>query len=287
MLDHKLGIKVDDWALWLAHIESYHTSLASSQSQYPQPISRPSSSPHTVVRKAIEETEAASLFVFDADLPAPFFMGLAERKREQQEKLDAEVFDVDPDEDGPLPEEYLPKRRTSRAGSSRSRTGDDVAARRASYVPDRVVIERRLPPPAKWSPGADELFVRGVEQPIGQSVMASRHVGYAPRVPMMPANHLSLPSESNCPWSTSGYHQEKRYPVGAAVYAPSYTLARDSYGYPINAAPPQVQGRSLSGTYALRSGYPNVRVSPPEMTWHHPEYQSYLPAYHQPIWGRA
>jgi len=90
---------------------------------------------------------------------------LEERRREKFEKERAEtcvdVLEIDLDEDGPLREEYLPKRRVS--GSVRSFDSADIFARRVAvdnWEKRSFEIDKLLPPPAKWSPSGDEPILR-------------------------------------------------------------------------------------------------------------------------------
>src|SRR5258705_5114179 len=95
---------------------AHHISLMSPGR--PQPISRPSSNPHTIVRRAIEEiiqTPVAPKST--AGVPQPVFLGFEERLREKEATMAVDVLEIDLDEDGPLREEYLPKRRASRITS--------------------------------------------------------------------------------------------------------------------------------------------------------------------------
>jgi hypothetical protein len=279
VLDYDLSIQPADWSLWLSHTLSYHTSLASSQ-----PISRPSSSPHTVVRKAIEEIAEASDIeaCYDEccsdDIPQPVFIGLEARQREKEEALEVEMFD--PDEDGPLPEQYQRKRRVSHDESTRScRSRERVDARRMSQVLEKPVMHNNLPPPAKWSPAADELFVRDPNR----YAVPSANVAFAPRVPMVQASYAPTHMDPHYPWQSS--YPEKHY--SSTFQPPPYQVSRDMYGYPIAAAS---HSHARSQSYASGPGYGSVRVSPPNTTWHGPDFRPYAPApapYYQPIWGRA
>lgn len=154
-------------------------SLASPS--YPQPISRPSTNPHSIVRKAIDEIiQAPKACNFDPANPQPVFLGLEDRKREKLEKeqaLTVDVLDINLDEDGPLREEYLPKRHISAASTTR------VAESRENQVPPQILADngnqwrrgavesnKHLPPPAKWSPAGDEPILRDRNRVSGQYV---------------------------------------------------------------------------------------------------------------------
>jgi hypothetical protein len=169
---YDLTVPARDWSQWLAHVMSYHLSLASPI--HPQPISRPSANPHSIIRKSIDEIIKASSSK-DASLPQPVFIGLEERKQvklEQDQASAADVLEIDLDEDGPLREEYLPKRRVSGAGSVRSTRSarnhrDNAMEWDQSSVRE---LENPLPPPAKWSPAGDEPIHREKNRASGQYV---------------------------------------------------------------------------------------------------------------------
>lgn len=94
--------------------------------------------------------------------PGPVFIGLDERRREHAvreaaaEQSSNEILDIDLDEDGPLREEYLPKRRVN---SSR-----DSELTRIPFKP--IAAGRTLPPPAKWSPEHDEPIMWSHSRPV-------------------------------------------------------------------------------------------------------------------------
>jgi hypothetical protein len=169
IFSYDLSITPYAWNKWLVHVLAYHKSLSSAPS--PQLISRPSSNPHFVVRKLIEDLiETASRSCDDTPYPLsqpqPIFLGLEERRRERLDptipESSSEALEIDLDEDGPLREEYMPRRRVSRNGSFRD-TGGVTSC--APFGPESIEWERVaeiLPPPAKWSPAADEPLRRGM-----------------------------------------------------------------------------------------------------------------------------
>lgn len=79
------------------------------------------------------------------------------------EQSNNDILDIDLDEDGPLREEYLPKRRISSAR--------DTEPARIPFKP--VAPERALPPPAKWSPEHDEPIMWPQSRPV-RSYLAPR-----------------------------------------------------------------------------------------------------------------
>ena len=181
------------------------------------------------MRKMIEdlfETAIASTLPRSCDDPScvkfhpqPVFLGLEERRREKLGRTaiesGSEALEIDLDEDGPLREEYMPRRRVSRNPSFRDGNGSTTLGspfgldkgidwERASEVP------RRLPPPAKWSPAADEPLRRGgigepthymaVQPPLGPPLLvmppypSSGHgMAYAQWGTGAPAFHLPPP----------------------------------------------------------------------------------------------
>jgi hypothetical protein len=121
------------------------------------------------VRKTLEDLlETASRSCDDAPYPffqpQPVFLGLEERRRQRLNptipESSSETLEIDLDEDGPLREEYMPRRRVSRDGSFRDTSGNTVGApfglERGIEWDRASEIQRSLPPPAKWSPAADE-----------------------------------------------------------------------------------------------------------------------------------
>jgi hypothetical protein len=161
----------------------------SLSSPRPQPISRPSSNPHLIIRKTIEELVESALGcdscggeVCTATRTEPIFLGLEKRRVEKLEKEQAshiDISEIDLDEDGPLREEYLPRRRASGAGSIRSVHSRDTSGH--SSCPDNhldadarpvklLFSARTLPPPAKWSPAGDEPILRERNRDSGRYV---------------------------------------------------------------------------------------------------------------------
>ncbi|KAG6838008.1 hypothetical protein H0H93_008402 [Arthromyces matolae] len=210
---YDLTISTRDWSQWLTRLMSHHMSLTSPV--HPQPISRPSTNPHALVRMAIEEIIQAASAPSRSSVPEPVFVGLQERKREIIEKERAmveEVLDIDLDEDGPLREEYLPKRRVSAAGSNHSSKDVQPFNLISNAVPSAQSWERRdshnleksLPPPAKWSPAGDEPIHRERNRVSGQYVAVQPpvlHVATAYPVPY----HPPIDVYAHYHWSTVPY----------------------------------------------------------------------------------
>ncbi|KAG6832893.1 hypothetical protein H0H92_004777 [Tricholoma furcatifolium] len=218
---YDLTISSRDWSKWLSHLMSYHMSLASPT--HPQPISRPSTNPHSIVRKAIEEITQAPVTRV-ACVPQPVFLGLEERKREKLEKeaMAAEVLDIDLDEDGPLREEYLPKRRISAASSYRNSKimqplNENVPnwERRNSHE-----YEKALPPPAKWSPSGDEPILRDRNRVSGQYVAVQ-----PPVVHIAPAYPAPYPPPVDL---------YSHYQWNAVPYAPVKPQSNYAFDFPVS-----------------------------------------------------
>lgn len=244
---HDLSISPLQWSQWLSHLLSYHSSLAT-----PQPISRPSSNPHVIIRKSIEELLQASIASVNSSmngrtLPEPIFLGLDERKRERMERDEAaaernvDMLDIDLDEDGPLREEYLPKRRVSRSDSERAR--DEPRGKRVAH-PYQAAVDmkamttgRGLPPPAKWSPSGDEPILRNRNRMGGLYV--------APQ----PATHRPL-AMAQAPFSDNGYlwafvPMKHEVPSGYPYDHSGIPPSRLPYDYGYSYAPTHVRTQSL------------------------------------------
>ncbi|KAG7449459.1 uncharacterized protein BT62DRAFT_685226 [Guyanagaster necrorhizus] len=209
---YDLSITNEHWSQWLSHVMSYHLSLSSS---HPQPISRPSANPHSIIRKAIDGIiQAPAVCNFDPSHPQPVFMGLEERRREKLEREHAmavELAEFDIDEGGPLREEYIPKRRISGASSTYS-TGSRENDSHVSSGWDRRNVQsvKGLPPPAKWSPAADEPILRDRNRGGAQYIAVQ-----PPRLNAVPY-HL-IPAYPQC--HEVGY-QGHHWPMGGAYVQP-------------------------------------------------------------------
>jgi hypothetical protein len=209
---YDLSISAGDWSDWLSHVMSYHVSLLSPSHR--QPISRPSTNPHLIIKIAIEEiVNAPRACHFDCLQPQPVFIGLEERRKEKQEKgQKAEVLEIDLDEDGPLREEYMPKRRVSGASPTCS-TENISASQRPSWEVDVSTVENHLPPPAKWSPAGDEPIFRESNHPYGRYVAVQPTPGlnlpvttYQVLPQYQPAHDLSYAAQAwlpNVPFATT------------------------------------------------------------------------------------
>ncbi|PCH41138.1 hypothetical protein WOLCODRAFT_131722 [Wolfiporia cocos MD-104 SS10] len=236
IFQYDLSISTHEWAEWLSQLTAYHSSLTSPS--YPQPISRPSSSPHVIIRKAldmlIEVRVAPQSTRYDGDgyhagPPQPVFVGIEDRKKQEaggayEDAVD--MLEIDLDEDGPLREEYLPRRRTG-------------SLRRSQVCDKPSGADRMLPPPAKWSPEADSPIIRH----------DSRHY-VAPR----PITHIPIAAPPPVPMP---YHQvlethHSSWPY--AAYAPKpEVVGHDHYGAPLYRAQPVYSGYEYA--YPVHQGH--------------------------------
>ncbi|KAJ3776668.1 hypothetical protein FB446DRAFT_784972 [Lentinula raphanica] len=168
---YDLSISSNDWSDWLAHVMSYHHSLSSPS--HPQPISRPSANPHLIIKLAIEEIINAPKTANGGRVYSqPVFIGLEERRKEKQDKEQAQKTDaleIDLDEDGPLREEYMPKRRVSGASTSARNNENLLAIQRQNWESTKPA-EVNLPPPARWSPAGDEPILRESNRSYGRYI---------------------------------------------------------------------------------------------------------------------
>jgi len=227
IFSYDLSITPNEWNKWLVQVLAYHRSLSSAPS--PQLISRPSSNPHFIVRKMIEDLlEPASRScngMYPKCQPQPVFLGLEERRRWRLDPTSAEssseALEIDLDEDGPLREEYMPRRRVSRNGSFRKVNGNTI---NAPFGLERGIewerareMQRPLPPPAKWSPAADEPLRRDVIREPAHYVAVQ-----PPPVPPL----MMMPQ-----YPSSG--QGMAYPQGWGTGPPAYHLPpHPMYGRP-------------------------------------------------------
>lgn len=192
-----LTVSNHEWSKWLSHLHSYHVSLSSPS--YPQPISRPSSNPHSIIRRTIEELlQVPNCSEPTSNLSQPIFLGLEERLRERAEKEEAMAMEaeIDLDEDGPLREEYLPKRRASKLQPTVTQTAD-------KWGTSGMSVTKALPPPAKWSPAGDEPILRNSNRSSGHyvAVQAPRSISEYPAA--------SQPLGGVYDWNPTGYRQAK------------------------------------------------------------------------------
>ncbi|KAJ7283524.1 hypothetical protein C8J57DRAFT_1217922 [Mycena rebaudengoi] len=261
IFSYDLSIPSSDWTQWLSHLVSYHT--VSSSPSRPQPISRPSTNPHVIVRKALDEIiQAPAACNFDSSSPQPVFIGLEERRRDRMEKEQArsiDVLEIDLDEDGPLREEYLPKRRISGAASTRSFNPHEAppvlapVANVQNWPSHHEVVDKSLPPPARWSPAADEPILRERNRPTGHYVAVQPPL-LPSMIPYQVAPTFHTPHELGYPnqnWPPGGtFVAVKPQPLMGYVFdAPPLHVSHPTYSaYPFapTLALPHSRSQSLS-----------------------------------------
>ncbi|EAU84529.1 hypothetical protein CC1G_00048 [Coprinopsis cinerea okayama7 len=167
VFSYDLSISNKEWAHWMTHLQSYHMSLAPS---HLQPIGRPSSNPHSTIRKTIDEIVQAPSPSSFSPLPQPVFLGLEERKEklDKQYASSASIMEINLDEDGPLREEYLPRRRVIDPAALRD-TQLQLSGQENLHAVNAAAT-KTLPPPAKWSPSGDEPILRDRNRSSGHYV---------------------------------------------------------------------------------------------------------------------
>ena len=186
IFSYDLSITSQQWSQWLAHVISYHMSLSSPI--HPQPISRPSSNPHSIVRKTIEDImKAPATRKCASTIPQPVFIGLEERLKEKidQAESEREVLEIDLDEDGPLRQEYLPKRSQSRENVTATLEHD---TNNQKWNICEIPQLKQLPPPAKWSPAGDEPIFRDRNRVSGHYVAVQAPTATYAAAPCQPRN---------------------------------------------------------------------------------------------------
>ncbi|KAI9574902.1 hypothetical protein HD554DRAFT_2325417 [Boletus coccyginus] len=251
ILSYDLSISSSAWSQWLSHLLSYHHSLTTTT--YPQPIARPASNPNGILRKTIQEIMEAPL---GHSMNEPVFLGVEQRLRE---KLGPETFDIDLDEDGPLREEYLPRRRVSNGGScghSSELRNDSQNGAPVHFPMLPLQGSMNLPPPAKWSPAGDEPICRSSGRiapmylPV-QPSLAPHYVGTVPTVyHPWPTTGPPYPPFGHLP---EGDYTANTLPIPPYTYwAPTSCPSAMQHPYPVCAAdyyagPNHVRGYSLGG----------------------------------------
>ncbi|KZV65816.1 hypothetical protein PENSPDRAFT_113691 [Peniophora sp. CONT] len=282
---HDLTVPKAAWSQWLDHVLSYQST--SSPIGPPQPISRPGNDPRAIIRRSVEqlidvavrsgqphpcEDRSCSL-----QHPQPVFIETEERKHLME--TPSLELDIDLDEDGPLREEYMPKRRVSRAGSDRDARFAAVTS--ASRPADDWNMDRALPPPARWSPGEDEPLSRGMKAEM------NRH--YAPQPAMAPPPPPMQPSFAPSYGSTASWAQNKIEPAVPKMQLPhiqtssSYagmhgrSMSMSTAGGPYEA--PAGHGRSASQSfYGSSTGYAYSDMRMTAKPSYQPQQESYWSA---------
>lgn len=272
ILAHDLSISPSAWSEWLNHLLSYHHSR--SPSLFPQPISRPSSNPHSIIRRSIQEIMEAPL---GHSLDEPVFLGVESRLREKFGSVsscgDWDSFDIDLDEDGPLREEYLPRRRASNGSGS---VGDHRPL--PPYRPS-IGQPTSLLPPVRWSPPGNDCLSNRTG-----AVFVATH-------PPLPTHYVAAPAMYPVwPTASATFFPQKNHADGQ--YTGNYLpLSHDPCWCPAPraCAPQQTQlcyCTDLHPTSSHSGGYfhgrldhccTDIRVTPPVAGY---------PAYMATTWGQ-
>jgi hypothetical protein len=242
ILSHDLTISPAAWLQWLEHMFSYHVSL--SPPAYTQPISRPSSNPQSIVRKVIEEIMKAPLTHPSSE---PVFLSFEQRSKTKLNGAETcaepshEAYDIDLDEDGPLREEYLPRRRVSN-GSATSRRSSEMASRvevTRRELRESATTQNRnaLPPPSKWSPAADEPIRRAGDRPALYMPVQPPAVCWAPAVAYVPVklpqDYCSAPYSKLAAPSNDYYYSQSVPPSQPRCDADAFSPPNSGCSYPI------------------------------------------------------
>ncbi|CAL1700888.1 unnamed protein product [Somion occarium] len=247
-------------------------------------------SPHMIIRRSIDTLIQANS-QWQENPQHPVFLGLDEKRKadEQLEQVyDVDVLDIDLDEEGPLRLEYVPKRRVSGAGSARYSRSQERA----------MEPERRLPPPARWSPAGDELI-----NPKAQShqYMAPQPIMHMSAAPMLPP-FRDTSQHPGWPWGPVHDYAPPPPPMFASQqsaynygYAPppaplSHSRSQSLSYNPAVAGSSQGHYRSYSqtryeGFHETQYTEPHyvAPLPPPVSNWGHFERPNYIAAYERPI----
>jgi hypothetical protein len=182
IFSYDLSVSRSQWTSLMAHLLDYHQTLR-PPSHLPQPISRPSMDPHSLIRKAMDEILRTPCFhpgnLYPAG-PQPIFVGLIQRKTDKLNKDAVDnAMDIDLDEDGPLRQEYVPKRRALDNIYRSSGPYDVPSSTTWTWKPNVILPAKGiLPVPSKWSPAEDEPLLRN--HPLDCSYYPSLQPLYAP-----------------------------------------------------------------------------------------------------------
>lgn len=261
IFDFNMCVPATEWSQWLSHVMAYHLALSPPSHQ---PIGRPSSNPHSIVKRVIDEIILAPAARENSSpTPEPVFIGLAERRRALVEKemaMNADALEIDLDEDGPLREEYMPRRRISGASStwsSSSREQNIAPPEKMSCAPlktsdwnDTAKAKGELPPPARWSPAADEPILRDSHRTNRPYVAVQPVV--APHAPLY---HVPQPG-FQAPPEPAAYDPHAQWAVGG--YPAAMVTAYNPYpSYVLPVAPAMSHSRSQSLSYDQDNSHPH------------------------------
>jgi hypothetical protein len=244
---------------------------------HPQPISRPSSNPHSIVRKAIEELIGTPVCCESCRIESnnsipfqPVFLGLDERRKEKQEKEHADqidILEIDLDQDGPIREEYLPRRRVSAASSasrvhSRDSSMHSLCNQKQSdsdaCALKLLSAEKNLPPPAKWSPAGDEPILRERNNGGVQYVAVQPPITYS----ILPPPPPSYPPMSDFRWSLRTSHVGKPLQPYNELAPPAPPYAEHCNGMNV----PPLRSHQFPGSFGQENVPSNAYARPSSQT---------------------
>ena len=150
------------------------------------------------------------------------------REKIDQAECEKEVLEIDLDEDGPLRQEYLPKRHASKP-TSESR--DNVNATLEHTINNQTwnICEifqlKQLPPPAKWSPAGDEPIFRERNRVSGHYVAVQAPTATYVTAPCQPRN-VSYNPTSGVPIEYTAVKSQLGYGYG---FPPIVPLNQSNY----------------------------------------------------------
>lgn len=160
ILNQDLSIPSRAWEQWLNHLCQYHLSLT----PFPAPIRRPSApDANSAIRNMLDDLiklHGRTENVMSEGTPQPVFSVLFDHVKKKPDVTNTESIDpyeIDLDEDGPLREEYVPKRRVSNGDRAVDSGSQDSASLKAIMHSPGLT---HLPPPSEWSPQGDPPMMR-------------------------------------------------------------------------------------------------------------------------------
>ncbi|KAH8118343.1 hypothetical protein DFH11DRAFT_1686528 [Phellopilus nigrolimitatus] len=251
VLSHDLSIKAKAWEQWLAHLHHYQLSLC----PYPAPIRRPSATDANIlIRRVIEDLvrlqslpgSKSSTRVAPQPVFSPLLVCDSEKKVEVKQTDNFDPFEIDLDEDGPLREEYVPKRRTSQSGSRGTTHGRSVS----SESRDLLQASPPLPPPSEWSPQADPPLERDHGRRDKYFTVPSA-TGNGSHTRSFSAEYTQYPAWGIQSSSTSSTTLFQPHTVESGVARPPRVFPSLTLGFPLSTAcPPISHTRSTLATAA-------------------------------------
>lgn len=291
VMGHDLSVTPKAWEWWLAHLQQYQSCIEPVTNHFPAPICRPSTSDsHTIVRRMVADlVQLHGRFGLMAStiVAQPIFSSLLTcefyRKAESCHEETYDTFEIDLDEDGPLREEYVPKRRVSASKTEIHRRSVSSETNNVTYV------SPRLPAPSEWSPHADPPLARDYGRRFMTTAPGSKEttIGSAlPGIQPYPsswnapipsfATHFSAPRNIH---TTSSFEAEPRG-FSASTVGPPISYARATFNS---------MGHVRSFSYSRVNGDDNCCLPPTSCSRYvgQPPTFSYIqgePTHSRPLW---